>query len=279
METDTPLETIKPRSPKVASLLSELGTGYGQIYCGHLARGLLLYTLCIVGCVFWLLLIMLMKGRFWQAVLIGLVPLAALHIFAKLDARRLASKAPADYTLKDYNHWHVYAMLTAIGITVAICGAFVIRGFAYEAFRLVTDGMSPTIREGQRVVANKTIYDVQPMQAGDVVIVRRSGRIRINVVQRLVALPGDKVEVRGDDVMVNGTPIARPSAAPSTQPAGGPADGTVTRTLPAGHGYFIYDNPEAQRSRGYIGDLGEAPLSNVVGRVEFIYWPRPAWVE
>lgn len=279
METSTQSPVVKRRSPRVASYLSDLTHGLGQIYCGHFVRGLVIYATFITMLALTIILVALMKGRFLQALLIGAVPVTALWLFAKFDARRLAARAPADYALKEYNRWYVYAMLVVIMMLVVVCGAFVIREVAYEAFVVVTDRMSPTIRQGQRVLVNKNIYDVEPMRRGDVVIVRSPGRLRQALIQRLVALPGDEVESRGYDILVNGVAIARPPGDSSTQPATRPSGGTVKRTLPRGHGFFVSDNPDAELDGHDLGHLGEAPLGNVVGRVEFIYWPRPAKVK
>jgi signal peptidase I len=155
----------------------------------------------------------------------------------------------------------------------AIGAAFFIREVAYEAFVVVAARMSPTIRDGERVLVNKTIYDVEPMRRGDVVIVRSPDRIRTALVQRLAALPGDKIEIRGCEVLVNGLPVARPGAMPSTKPSTQPTGKVVEVTLPPGRGYFTSDNPDAMLGDHELGDLGGAPLSNIVGRVEFIYWP------
>ena len=279
METTTQSPIIKPRSIKTASRLSDLGCGLGQVYCGHLVRGLVIYVMGMMIATAWVMMIALMKGRFLQALLMGAVPAVALWLFAKFDARRLAAKAPPDYALKEYNRWYVYAMLVVIVLPMAVCGAFFIREKAYEAFKVVTDRMSPTIRDGERVLVNKTIYDVEPMRRGDVVIIRSPNRLRTNLVQRLVGLPGDKIELRGGEVLVNGEPVVHPGGASSTQPDTRPPGEAVKWTLPSGHGFFISDNPGAQLDGHDLDDLGEAPLSNVVGRAEFIYWPRLAKVK
>jgi len=264
---------IKPRSVATASRLSDLAFGLGQMYCGRFVRGLVIYTIGMMILLASIIMIALMKGRFLQAFLMGMIPATVLWLYAKLDARRLAAKAPADYALKEYNRWYVYAMLVVIFIQFAIGAAFFIREVAYEAFVVVTARMSPTIRDGERVLVNKTIYDVEPMRRGDVVIVRSPDRIRTALVQRLAALPGDKIEIRGREVLVNGLPVARPGAMPSTKPSTQPTGKVVEVTLPPGRGYFTSDNPDAMLGDHELGDLGGAPLSNIVGRVEFIYWP------
>ena len=275
MQTETSPRAARPRNPRTASRLSRLGYGFGQIYCGHLVRGLTIYAISIVMLVAWIMLIALMKGRFLQAVVIGLVPFFVLGLFARIDARRLAARAPSDYTPREYNHWSVYAVLWGIIVALAVCGAFVVREMAYEAFDVVTASMAPTIPQGNRVLVDKTIYEVAPMQRGDVVIVRSPGRRRNALVKRLVALPGDEVEMRGGRIVaVNGVTVGSSDALPATTPTSHPASDTSVATVPKDYGYFMSDNPAASADAVVV-----APLSSVVGRVEFIYWPRVARVK
>lgn len=278
MDATTSPPAVKPRSPKVASLLSDLSYGLGQIYCGRFARGIVIYGLGMVILVAWIVLIVLMKGRFLQALLVGLLPALGLWLFAKLDARRLAATAPGDYVLKEYNRWYVYAILGGTFLPLVVCGALFVRATAYQAFRVTTNRMSPTVLEGHRIMVNKTIYDVQPMQRTDVVVIRSPNKPHRKVVQRLVALPGDEVGSDGADFVVNGVRIARRSAVSPTLRGSPPGDASVELTVPQGHGFFANDNLEAGLDCPELADVGAAPLSHIVGRVEFVYWPRPARV-
>jgi signal peptidase I len=275
MNTDMQTPVIKPRKPKTASLLSDLSIGLGHVYSGHLAKGLLLHTSGVAVLVAWIAMIALMKGHFGRAVLLGLFPAVALWLYAKFDARRLAAKAPADYVLADYNRWYIYAELIVVPLLVAACGAFFARATAYEAFRVTADRMAPTIGQGDRVMVNKGIYDVEPTRRGDVVIIRSVNQRNVKLVQRLVALPGDTVRIEGGDVVVSGVRIPRLSPVPTTNPTTRPA-AVIETVVPKGHGYFVNDN--LTPSQGFP-NVGAAPLAYVVGKVEFVYWPRPAWVQ
>ncbi len=113
----------------------------------------------------------------------------------------------------------------------AVAIAVSIRAFVIEPFRIPSGSMLPTLLIGDHLFVNKFVYGVripftdlrlpalrEPMR-GDVVVfsVARNGdRIipadrrpdlpRDDFVKRIVGLPGDRVEVRGQQVYVNGTP-------------------------------------------------------------------------
>jgi signal peptidase I len=78
-----------------------------------------------------------------------------------------------------------------------------------------TGSMKPTIQEGDRVVVNKLAYDLKvpfttiellkwsdPKRADIVVLFSPADDVRL--VKRVVAIPGDKVELRDNVVLVNG---------------------------------------------------------------------------
>jgi signal peptidase I len=84
-----------------------------------------------------------------------------------------------------------------------------------------TGSMKPTIQEGDRVVVNKLAYDLKipfttvnvwkwgDPKRGDIVVLF-SPRDGTRLVKRVVALPGDKVEMRDNQLFVNGQ-LARQS--------------------------------------------------------------------
>lgn len=80
-----------------------------------------------------------------------------------------------------------------------------------------TGSMKPTIQEGDRVVVNKLAYDLKiPFTTisvakwddparGDIVVLF-SPVDGIRLVKRVVAVPGDHIEMRDNQLLVNGTP-------------------------------------------------------------------------
>jgi signal peptidase I, bacterial type len=78
-----------------------------------------------------------------------------------------------------------------------------------------TGSMKPTIEEGDRVVVNKLAYDLKvpftmielvkwsDPKRGDIVVLF-SPADGVRLVKRVVALPGDKIELRENQLLVNG---------------------------------------------------------------------------
>jgi signal peptidase I len=94
-----------------------------------------------------------------------------------------------------------------------------VRAFIFEPFRIPSDSMMPTLLDGDFIVVNKYAYGLRlPVlntkfistgepQRGDVVVFRWPPNPSVNFIKRLVGLPGDRVEVRNDQIIINGEPI------------------------------------------------------------------------
>jgi signal peptidase I len=95
----------------------------------------------------------------------------------------------------------------------------VVRAFIFEPFRIPSDSMMPTLLDGDFIVVNKYAYglrwpvinskflDIGEPKRGDVVVFRYPPNPDVNYIKRLVGLPGDRVEVRDDRLIINGEPL------------------------------------------------------------------------
>jgi signal peptidase I len=95
-----------------------------------------------------------------------------------------------------------------------------VRAFIFEPFRIPSDSMMPTLLDGDFIVVNKYAYGLRwPVlnekflgagtpQRGDVVVFRHPPNPSVNYIKRLVGLPGDRVEVHDDHLVINGETIA-----------------------------------------------------------------------
>src|SRR5687768_7606031 len=95
----------------------------------------------------------------------------------------------------------------------------VIRSFLFEPFRIPSDSMMPTLLDGDFIfvskysyglrlpIVNRKFIDTDVPQRGDIVVFRYPRDPNINYIKRLVGLPGDRIEVRADQLIVNGDAI------------------------------------------------------------------------
>ena len=95
----------------------------------------------------------------------------------------------------------------------------VLRSFFYEPYRIPSDSMMPTLLDGDFILVNKYAYGVRlPVvhrkvieigtpERGDLAVFRFPKDPAVNYVKRVVGIPGDLVEVRNDQLIINGTPV------------------------------------------------------------------------
>lgn len=95
----------------------------------------------------------------------------------------------------------------------------VVRSFLFEPFRIPSDSMMPTLVDGDFIfvskfayglrlpVANTLVVPIGQPARGDVIVFRKPSEPSVNLIKRLVGLPGDRVQVRGDAIWINGQPM------------------------------------------------------------------------
>ena len=123
--------------------------------------------------------------------------------------------------------------------------------------------MQPNLYRGDRVFIEKVSLNFRTPQRGDIIVVNRPGE-PISLIKRVLALPGERVEVRRGHVWINAAQLAEPWV----MYFGGP-DYPVT-SVPRDHVFILGDNRAESRDSRMFGPV---PLSEIEGRVLFIYWP------
>lgn len=140
--------------------------------------------------------------------------------------------------------------------------------------RRVTSGsMAPTYAVGSWVVTRERPSAAADVGRDDVVVLRYPFGSDLRAIKRVVALPGDRVRLSTNEVVVSGRSIA-------VEPADGGADSRVSNAgrddeVAAGHVFVLGDNSGASIDSRSFGDV---PESELAGRVLFGL-PEPPVVE
>lgn len=86
-------------------------------------------------------------------------------------------------------------------ITIAIIIAMLIRIFVLEFVVVEQTSMYPTLVEGQHLCIIKVAYLFDSPERGDIVIVKVSDST--NLVKRVIAVGGEKIEIKDNQVYIN----------------------------------------------------------------------------
>ena len=100
----------------------------------------------------------------------------------------------------------------------AIVAVLVIRTFLFEPFRIPSGSMVPSLLIGDHVLVTKFSYgiympfmhkeilDLADPEHGDIIVFRYPRNPKLNYIKRVVALPGDRIRVQNNKIILNGEP-------------------------------------------------------------------------
>ena len=135
--------------------------------------------------------------------------------------------------------------------------------------RVRVDGFSmvPTLQDGEYVLVNRLAYRGKLPERGDIIVFVSPQTTELDLIKRVIGLPGDKVKILGGAVQVNGQVLEEPyiAAAPIYN---GEWD------VPEGKLFVLGDNRNDSSDSHAWGLL---PVENVIGKAILIYWPLPEW--
>ncbi len=127
--------------------------------------------------------------------------------------------------------------------------------------RVENISMQPTLHEGEFILVNKLAYRLGDFQRGDIIVFHHDPTE--DYIKRVIGLPGDTVDVRGEHVYINNQMIKEPYIA-------APPHYTGSWKVPEGQIFVLGDNRN-QSSDSH--QWGYVPENTVVGRALVIYWP------
>jgi signal peptidase I len=199
----------------------------------------------------------------------------------------------------------------SIGVAVAI--ALFLRAFVVEAFQIPSSSMIPTLEVGDHIFVakfsygigipftNKKILEFHEPERGDVIVFKYPHDTSTDYIKRVVGLPGDSIDVRHDEVFVNGKPMPRQHVGPyrylDRGGSGGPEEkdyelwnetlGKVRHQalqqadknpstegpwiVPAGHVFVMGDNRDNSHDSRRWGSVRHDLIK---GRALIVWWSR-----
>jgi signal peptidase I len=145
-----------------------------------------------------------------------------------------------------------------------------------KSFEVFNVSMLPTFKEGDLIIVNKLAYAFgdQP-RTGDVIVLYAPGsgpkpafdpfytQHPSCFIKRVIAVPGDTVEIKNRAVLVNGRPLAEPYI---SEP---PGYLMPELFIPAGQ-YFVLGDNRNHSNDSHTGWL--VPEEDIIGKVWFRYW-------
>ena len=172
----------------------------------------------------------------------------------------------------------------AEAVIIAVILALVIRTFVVQAFKIPSGSMLQTLQVGDHILVNKFLYWFTDPQHGDIIVFKYPQDEERDFIKRVIALPGEKVEIRAKQVYVNDKPLTEPYAIhldPATiENPGASRDGFGPVVVAPGQLFMMGDNRDYSMDSRFWGFLD---MNKIRGKAFMIYWSwnserfRPRW--
>jgi len=110
----------------------------------------------------------------------------------------------------------------AEAIAIAVLLALVIRSLVVQAFTIPSGSMMDTLLVGDYILVNKFLYGpeipltelrltaLRDPRRGDIIVFKHPQEEKRDFIKRIVATGGERVQIRGHQVLVNGKPLNEP---------------------------------------------------------------------
>ncbi|MBN1833575.1 MAG: signal peptidase I [Deltaproteobacteria bacterium] len=188
--------------------------------------------------------------------------------------------------MKKKSAWLEYGEAAAIAVLLALF----IRTFIVQAFKIPSGSMEPTLLIGDHIFVNKFIYGIKipflrktliPFKnpsRGDIIVFIFPKDESKDFIKRLIGLPGEKIEIKGRDIFIDGKRFDDPygdyedSLEDWSNP--GKACSYCTTTVPEGHYFVMGDNRDNSEDSRYWGFV---PADSIKGKAFIVYWSWPHW--
>ena len=152
----------------------------------------------------------------------------------------------------------------AISIVVAIVLAFFIRQFVVELYVVDGPSMRPTLQSRERLVVNKFIYRFRAPERGEVLVFRYPRDPSRDFIKRVIAVPGDTIEIKDGRVFVNQKLMNEPYILEKT------LSDYPQATVPEGHVFVMGDNRNNSEDSRFA-DVGFVPYDLIKGKAVLVF--------
>jgi signal peptidase I len=160
-------------------------------------------------------------------------------------------------------------------IGVALLVAFLVRTFVLAHFVVDGPSMISTLQDDDRVFVNKLSYRLHDPNRGDVVVLHQdSSATDRDLIKRVIALPGETIEMHDCKVLIDGRALDEPYLDPDVVTPGNCGGDFEPVFVPANEVFVMGDNRPGSHDSRMIGPID---YDDLVGRAFVVFWPSSHW--
>jgi signal peptidase I len=176
----------------------------------------------------------------------------------------------------------------ALFVSTSLVFVLLLRATIVEGFRIPSESMFPTLKVNDHILVWKLSYGLHVPLVKDVLVTwgspaRHSPIVffrdddpkteaqesQQHLIKRVVALPGETVEIKGRQVLINSVEIQEPYAI--WRYGGSPGGNYGPVTVPPNHFFVLGDNRDQSQDSRFWGEYPFVSIDKIVGRSFLIY--------
>lgn len=141
---------------------------------------------------------------------------------------------------------------------------FAVIHFVVRGYHMQSSNMQPSISENAYIMVNRTSYLFAKPERGDAIVLHDPLNPDIDVMSRIIGLPGDDIQTDQTHVLVNGVTLTEPYVSKEYNPEG------KEWKVPTGAYFVLNDNRQVvDDSRSW----GVVSAADIVGKAVLVFWP------
>lgn len=133
-------------------------------------------------------------------------------------------------------------------------------------YRIDGSSMNPTLANGEYLLVNNLAYYLDEPERGDIIVFHHPNS-ELNLIKRVIGLPGDQIEISDEHIKVNGVILNEPYIQAEPVYSG-------NWTVPEDQ-YFVLGDNRNNSSDSHSWQY--LPEDHIVGKAMVIYWPFVNW--
>lgn len=257
----------------MAGLLGIPLAGLGQIYNGQARKGLLGYVSFLL--VFFAAAVLVTTPLPPWTVLLAMLLAILLRLALIFEGMVVARRLGATFTPRRYNRWPVYVGALVLMYLLQFGVSRLQQAYLAQTFHIPSGSLEPTILIGDQVWIDKLRYRFRDPQRWDWAVFLSPEDPKITLIKRIVGIPGDRIEIRDKQLLLNGERQEEPYVIHTAGPA---PDNPIFKErdnfgpyqVPAGHYFLLGDNRDNSYDCRFFGPV---PRSSILGGGKVVrYW-------
>lgn len=150
-----------------------------------------------------------------------------------------------------------------IATVLAITAAFLLTRFCVQKTELKSDYMSPTLEKGDTILISTLSYIKNGPDRFDVIVYKKSGKEHdYYAIQRVIGLPGEKIQIIDGIVYINGEPMQEYTNVETMKASGMASEPVILDE----NEYFVLGDNRNNSEDSRFNTVGNVQRDEIIGK-------------